>query len=434
MPRTISETTTTRKATQTEEKMSLWKPPGSKNWKGAFRFKGKTYTLFSGTENKRAAQTKLDDRKAAVRKEWEAKSQKAKKIGCAMGDLDYCIRCEELFDKRAAFLSDDGTLRFCSEDCRDRYAKQRSPVPTLAEFAPRFMAAMESAHRSKPKTCAHYRIGVKRALEYPALANARLDAISSELISQFAEWRRKRKTVKGTLPEIATVNRQIETLRRLLHVAAEWRIIVSTPKIHRLPGEKQRERIVTHDEERVYLSKAEPLMREIATILVDTGLRPEECYRLKWEHVHLAPAGAARFGRVHIPYGKTKNAKRDVPLTARAKSLLEMRCDDKKEGWVFPAPTMSGHVETSTLRRAHASALTNSGVKPFVLYTLRHTFLTRLGEANVDAFSIMKIAGHHSITISARYVHPTPERIESAFALLESYNAQQEKEISSRVN
>jgi integrase len=415
--------------------MSLWKPPGSKYWKGGFRYKGKSYQLFTGTENKRTAQTKLDDRKKEVRDEWAAKSKKAEKIGCAIGDLVYCAECEKLFDKRAASLSSDGTLTFCGDGCRDRYSKQRSPVPTLAQFAPRFTAAMESAHRAKPKTVAHYRVGLKRVLEFPGLANARLDAIDSELISQFAEWRRGRKTKKGSLPEVSTVNRQLETLRRLLHIAAEWKVIVGSPKIHRLKGEKQRDRIVTHDEERAYLAKAELFMREIATILIDTGLRPEECYRLKWEHVHLEPAGAARFGRVHVPDGKTKNARRDVPLTARAKSLLEMRRDGKKEGWVFPVgATASGHVETSTLRRAHAAALTKSGVKPFVLYSLRHTALTRLGEAGADPFSIMKIAGHHSIVISQRYVHPTGERIESAFTLLENYNAQMEKQTSSRIN
>ena len=48
--------------------------------------------------------------------------------------------------------------------------------------------------------------------------------------------------------------------------------------------------------------------------------------------------------------------------------------------------------------------------------------LTRLGEAGVDAFTIMRIAGHSSITVSQRYVHPTPESLESAFEKLESYS------------
>jgi integrase len=41
-----------------------------------------------------------------------------------------------------------------------------------------------------------------------------------------------------------------------------------------------------------------------------------------------------------------------------------------------------------------------------VLHSLRHTMLTRLGESGVDAFTIMRIAGHSSITVSQRYIHP----------------------------
>jgi hypothetical protein len=44
--------------------------------------------------------------------------------------------------------------------------------------------------------------------------------------------------------------------------------------------------------------------------------------------------------------------------------------------------------------------------------------LSRLGMLGVDAFTIMKIAGH-SITISQRYVHPSPESVERAFGKLE---------------
>ena len=49
--------------------------------------------------------------------------------------------------------------------------------------------------------------------------------------------------------------------------------------------------------------------------------------------------------------------------------------------------------------------------------------LTRLGEAGADAFTIMKIAGQSSVTVSQRYVHPTPEGMERAFERLEELNA-----------
>ncbi len=96
------------------------------------------------------------------------------------------------------------------------------------------------------------------------------------------------------------------------------------------------------------------------------------------------------------------------------------------EGWAFPAGTKSGRVES--VKSQHRKALRLSGIRdPFVLYSLRHTLLTRLGEAGADPFVIQKIAGHSNILISQRYVHPTPERVEKAFAQLEEYNARKEQ-------
>ena len=54
---------------------------------------------------------------------------------------------------------------------------------------------------------------------------------------------------------------------------------------------------------------------------------------------------------------------------------------------------------------------------------LRHTMLTRLGEAGVDVFTIMRIAGHSTVTVSQRYVHPSDEGLERAFERLELLNA-----------
>jgi integrase len=59
-------------------------------------------------------------------------------------------------------------------------------------------------------------------------------------------------------------------------------------------------------------------------------------------------------------------------------------------------------------------------VKPFVLYALRHTFLTRLGEAGCDAWTLARIAGHSSITMSSRYVHPSGHAVFSAMDRLQA--------------
>ena len=58
----------------------------------------------------------------------------------------------------------------------------------------------------------------------------------------------------------------------------------------------------------------------------------------------------------------------------------------------------------------------------YVLHSTRHTFSTRLGKAGADAFTIQKLAGHSSITISQRYVHADREVKESAIRLLDALN------------
>jgi len=45
------------------------------------------------------------------------------------------------------------------------------------------------------------------------------------------------------------------------------------------------------------------------------------------------------------------------------------------------------------------------------------------GRFGADAFSIKRIAGHSSVIISEKYIHPTPESLERAFERLEEYNA-----------
>jgi integrase len=59
----------------------------------------------------------------------------------------------------------------------------------------------------------------------------------------------------------------------------------------------------------------------------------------------------------------------------------------------------------------------------YVSHSLRHTMLTRPGEAGADAFTIMKIVGHSSVTVSQRYVHPSPDSLERAFERLDARNA-----------
>ena len=56
----------------------------------------------------------------------------------------------------------------------------------------------------------------------------------------------------------------------------------------------------------------------------------------------------------------------------------------------------------------------------FVPHSFRHTYGTRLGESGADAFTIMRLMGHSTVTVSQKYVHPSPETMERAVQRLQS--------------
>jgi integrase len=190
------------------------------------------------------------------------------------------------------------------------------------------------------------------------------------------------------------------------------------PEVVLLRGENHRDRVVTPQEEAKYLAAAPEPLASIATILVDSGLRPEECFRLRWEDINF---NGERYGSLRVLEGKTKAARRVIPLTKRVHSVLETLWESASkpdEGWIFPAATKRGHVWHDSIRVQHKKALKASQVQTFVIYALRHTFLTRLGESGCDVWTLARIAGHSSIKMSERYVHPGSEAVLNAMSRL----------------
>ena len=156
--------------------------------------------------------------------------------------------------------------------------------------------------------------------------------------------------------------------------------------------------------------------RDCATIILDEGFRPGEVFCLRWPHVLLNSDGT---GLIQIVDGKSKAARRVLPMTPRVHALLLARHTEAgkpEDGWVFPSGSTCGHLNGDGVREQHKKALEDSGVQNFVPYVLRHTALTRLGEkAGGNVFALASIAGHSSITVTQRYIHPRADTINRIF-------------------
>ena len=102
------------------------------------------------------------------------------------------------------------------------------------------------------------------------------------------------------------------------------------------------------------------------------------------EHASDYAAHLQRKGLMPSSVNSSLRVLRRVQRLAVEWGNLERRWDAggcPSDGWVWPSETASGHIQSSTTIKQHRNALRKSGVRPFVLYSLRHTFLTRLGEA-----------------------------------------------------
>lgn len=261
-------------------------------------------------------------------------------------------------------------------------------VPTLKEFCTARVEpwARGTFETACPKNWTWYRTGIRVLAGYKPLADARLNEITGELASDFSAYRLR----EGM--QVSTPNNSLRVLRRVLSLAVEWGVLELAPKFKVLTGERRRERVITPDEEARYLAASPDPMASIATVLADTGMRPGECFRLRWEDVTWLNG---RHGALLVTRGKTAAARRLIPMTRRVRAVLESRWEAARrpeEGWVWPSGTRSGHAEPSNLRRLHSKTLTACSVRPFVLYSLRHTFLTRLGQSGCNVWTLERIA------------------------------------------
>lgn len=148
----------------------------------------------------------------------------------------------------------------------------------------------------------------------------------------------------------------------------EWNLLPTPTRIKPLK-ERGRDILIDPVAEARLLAAAPQPLRDVILLMQDTGMRPQDVFRMRWEHVNW-------FKRVlFIPYGKTKNSRRWVPLSERAMKALKQR-GVHPSGWVFPSKySQSGHI-TNVAKQWIATRKAVGLDVAVKLYCCRHTFAT----------------------------------------------------------
>lgn len=268
-----------------------------------------------------------------------------------------------------------------------------------------------------------------------------LDEIESGDVEKYKEWRSEQTTQprnkkdqskkkvtstwKPTILKPATINRELALLKIVFSFYIRRDIVIKNPvsRVKFFAEDNCQMRVVSIDEERRYLIAASQPLQDFATIMVDTGMRPEEVARIERKNVNLVQ------GYVFVPFGKTKAAKRKIPLTRRVSDLLSKRIEKLKGDFLFANETTQSPL--TTLKTAHARALRRAELSRFRLYDLRHTFATRFIESGGDIVTLQALLRHSNIQMVTRYAHPTEKHQFEAMKRMESVRL--ENEVKKRV-
>jgi integrase len=299
-------------------------------------------------------------------------------------------------------------------------------APKFEEFVQQFLKWSEQQHR--PKTYELHSGNCKALKRF--FRGEWLDEITQGMVEDFKLTRiqekrwgdRQETTVSGV-----TVNRALSTLRLIYNYAERCGFRVSNPVKHiAFFRETPRTRIISPEEERAYLPNTSQPLRDIARVMLDTGMRPEEVFRIETANLDFVQR------TILNPFGKTAAARRKLTMTDDVWSILKERTVSSKSNHVFTSPD-NPEKPIGSVRKAHDAAVRRAKIVPgFRLYDLRHTYASRAVMAGVDLPTLAALLGHTSIQMTMRYVHPAEDHKREAAGKIEKFKSASAIELANR--
>lgn len=175
-------------------------------------------------------------------------------------------------------------------------------------------------------------------------------------------------------------------------------------------------------------------LKALILLALGTGLREGELLGLKWsdidfinkelkversiKQVSIINSDGSREYKTIIQTPKSKNSIRTVPIPSSLIPILkEQDLQQKYANNDFVFTTETGNlIDARNLLRSYKRLLKNAGIPYKKFHALRHTYATKLFEANVPLKTVQTLLGHSDISITANiYTHVMPkEKIEAA--------------------
>jgi integrase len=293
-------------------------------------------------------------------------------------------------------------VRKMQEAQENGYSPLPRKAPILRDFAAAVLKTLDDSSLD-PDTKRYYRNGWNR-IESTQLAGMRLDRVTTDAVAAIQldgspSWQ----------------NQALRTMSVILAKGVEHRYLSKKPTI-KLLKETRREGIIDDSAEALLLESAQQPLKDVLIIMRDMGLRPDEVFRMKWEHVHWEKQ------LYFNPYGKSRKARRWTPMSQRVFEALKEKLRQQSVPvvtrrrkpapppapceWVFPSKKAeSGHLTTVAKQFREARRLAGLP-ETLKLYGARHAFATYAVEATGNVFAVADAMGHEDLKTTRLYQHP----------------------------
>lgn len=247
---------------------------------------------------------------------------------------------------------------------------------------------------------------IRKCLDFTGVTHA--SGITAPMISRWVN------TLRAGDDSHSTINRRVKSVQAWLRWLREHTGIAYTlNKFPRLPTkgkETRHRRALTSGESALLLATAPAERKELYRFAMLTGARHTQASALavkdlnfSQKTVNLKPKGK---DRTHI-----------VPMHAALIGPLRKLCEGRgRDDLIFPGIPSKDRAAGLVRADCKAAGIDTTHVD---FHALRHTFITRLAEANVHPKVLQQLAGHASLeTTLGFYVHFRRDDEHSAVALL----------------
>ncbi len=255
-----------------------------------------------------------------------------------------------------------------------------SECPTLGEFAEKWLA--ERRPQLSSATAYDYLTILRTHILPSTLCEKRLDKIDDgDIMRLIGELRLKRRR-DGSFVGDRRINMVIARLRTIFATALRRKLVSDDPMkyVENFREPKPDVDPLTLEEAERLLSVASGQDRAIFTVLIFTGLRPNEALALNWDEIDFdretirVRHSIHRFEGVGLP--KTASSEREVDMLPNVRAVLqEQRARSQLRGsFVFPSE-VGGPIDLTNLReRNWRRLLRKAGMRRRTLYQCRHTY------------------------------------------------------------